>query len=110
MNAPVQSAEDFKPKLVTKDGQTLSSFIPGSVGLKGGSGGGTLGGMPPDFPERIATLEANTKNMAASVDRIDNSVGKIRDRMDADFRITWGGLIAIALGLAALMAKGFKWI
>lgn len=27
-----------------------------------------------------------------------------------DFRLTFGALIAVALGLAGLMAKGFHWL
>jgi len=32
-----------------------------------------------------------------------------RDRQERDFRLTFGALIGVALGLAAIMAKGFKW-
>jgi hypothetical protein len=30
--------------------------------------------------------------------------------MAADFRRTWAGLIAVSLGLAGMMAKGFNWL
>lgn len=35
---------------------------------------------------------------------------QLRADQRADFRLTWGALIAIALGLAGLMAKGFGWL
>ncbi len=30
--------------------------------------------------------------------------------MERDFRLTFGALIALALGLATMMAKGFHWL
>ena len=39
----------------------------------------------------------------------DTDIKGIRDRQDRDFIITWGGIIAAALALAAMMAKGFRW-
>jgi len=33
----------------------------------------------------------------------------LRDAVETDFRIMFGALITVALGLAALMAKGFHW-
>jgi hypothetical protein len=35
---------------------------------------------------------------------------RLHDRMDSDFRITWAGIIGSTLGLAGLMAKGFGWL
>jgi hypothetical protein len=34
----------------------------------------------------------------------------LRDRVERDFRITWAGIMALGLGLAGLMAKGFGWL
>jgi hypothetical protein len=34
----------------------------------------------------------------------------IRDRQDADLRLVFGALIALALGVAGLMTKGFHWL
>jgi hypothetical protein len=33
----------------------------------------------------------------------------MRHRQDADVRLIFGALIALALGLAGMMAKGFHW-
>ena len=38
-----------------------------------------------------------------------SSFGAERDRHDRDFRITFGAIIAAALGLVTLVAEGFKW-
>jgi len=34
----------------------------------------------------------------------------VRDRQDADLRLVFGALVAVTLGLAGLMAKGFHWV
>lgn len=80
-----------------------------SPALSAGGGGGNMGNMPPP-EERIAKLEVHVDSMSKAIDRLDRTVEAIRSRMDTDFRLTWGGMIVATLGLAALMAKGFKWI
>ncbi len=42
--------------------------------------------------------------------KMDTGFSEIRKEARSDFRITWAGLIAAALGLSGLMAKGFGWI
>jgi len=66
--------------------------------------------MPPDLPERVGKVETHIDHINRNIATIQGDVRDIRSAMTTDFRITWGGLIAIAIGLAALMAKGFKWI
>lgn len=41
---------------------------------------------------------------------IKADVRSLRDRMEGDFRLTWAGIMALGLGLAGLMAKGFGWL
>lgn len=41
---------------------------------------------------------------------LDGRLGRLDDKIDRNFIITWGGLIALALGLAGLIAKGFGWL
>jgi hypothetical protein len=69
-------------------------------------------------------VEARVARLEASVEHIERDIGEIKadarsmrqtlerlhDRMDNDFRITWAGLIGSTLGLAGLMAKGFGWL
>lgn len=66
---------------------------------------------------RIAKVEAGiehlvreTQSLRADMRDVRAEVRDIRAEHRADFRLTWGGMIALALGLAAMMAKGFKWI
>lgn len=77
-------------------------------------------GEPPDNGD----MEARVARLEAAVDHIERDVADIRvalrghdakfdsmrDRMDRDFRLTWGAMIAGFLGLAGLMAKGFGWL
>ncbi|GBQ64851.1 hypothetical protein AA103196_0988 [Ameyamaea chiangmaiensis NBRC 103196] len=65
---------------------------------------------------RVAVLEQIAKDTKAPLDRIekrmdriDTRFDKFDERHDRDFRLTFGALITTALGLAALMAKGFHW-
>lgn len=85
------------------------------------------GGQPPhdSFMEaRVAVLEQIAKSTEASLARIESRFDRIDSKFDAvngkfdtvttrhdkDFRITFGAVITVALGLAGLMAKGFHWI
>lgn len=70
-------------------------------------------GDPPNdggMEARIAQLEATTTHIKEDVSELRKDVRELRADSKVDFRITWGGLIAVALGLAFLMAKGFKWL
>lgn len=62
-------------------------------------------------------MEARAAKLEASVEHIERDIGEIRTdirglRADAktDFRLLFAALIASALGLASLMAKGFHWL
>ncbi|RXZ36572.1 hypothetical protein D9O50_08660 [Oxalobacteraceae bacterium CAVE-383] len=55
----------------------------------------------------LADIKADIRDMKQT------SSANIRDMRHAsstDFRIMFGALIAVSLGLAGLMAKGFQWI
>ncbi|HXT28852.1 MAG TPA: hypothetical protein VN716_06225 [Vicinamibacterales bacterium] len=51
----------------------------------------------------IAEIKTDIRSMQQTIDRL-------HDRMDKDFRITWAGIIALGIGLSGLMAKGFGWL
>lgn len=81
------------------------------------------GGPPHDLhmEARIAVLEeiaAATKAGMAGMQRdiqdlradTNRRIDAVRDALERDFRLLFGALIAVALGLAALMAKGFHWL
>jgi hypothetical protein len=66
---------------------------------------------------RVARLEASVEHIEQDIAEIKNdarsmrlAIDHLRDRVDADFRITWAGIMASGLGLAGLMAKGFGWL
>lgn len=66
---------------------------------------------------RIARLEAGMEYLTREISELRTDVRELRSdistaRMDAktDFQLVFGALITVALGLAALMAKGFGWL
>jgi len=79
-----------------------------------------LGRIEPKLSEMHTFMTATLPHLATKTDlsglRTDMVAGDaalrkdVKSDMDRDFRITWGGLIAAALGLAGLMAKGFEWL
>jgi hypothetical protein len=74
--------------------------------LHGGGGGGTFDGMEP----RVAKLEAAIEHIQRDTTDIKTDVRTLRDNARSDFRLLFGATIAVALGLAALMARGFHWL
>jgi hypothetical protein len=76
----------------------------------------TTGGTPPGggtFPPveaRVARLEASVEHIERDIAEMKIDGRSLRDRVERDFRITWAGIMALGLGLAGLMAKGFGWL
>jgi len=75
------------------------------------------GGNPPydgDMEARVAKLEAVVDYVQRDIKELKEEVRAVRTDVTGirttDFRITFGAIIAVALGLATLMAKGFHWI
>ena len=58
---------------------------------------------------RLAKVEAAVEHIQSDIRDIKTDVREMRTKIDTNFLITWGGIIAAVLGLAALIAKGFKW-
>lgn len=73
-------------------------------------GGGNNGGMEA----RIAKLEATVEHINRDLSEIKADLKDARRDITSirttDFRLTFGAIIVVALGLASLMAKGFGWI
>lgn len=59
---------------------------------------------------RLESLEKRFDRLNVRLDKVDVRLDKIDDHHDRDFRVLFGALIAVALGLAGLMAKGFHWL
>ena len=74
--------------------------------LKAAGGGGTSDGMEA----RMAKVEAALDHIGRDMTDVKIDIRSLRDHARTDFRVLFGAVIAVALGLAALMAKGFHWI
>lgn len=78
--------------------------------LDGGGGGGDDSGMEP----RVAKLEATAEFIQQDIKDLKEDVRSLRNDIagirTTDFRIIFGAIITVALGLAGLMAKGFHWL
>jgi hypothetical protein len=69
------------------------------------------GGPPQDtlMESRVAVLENIAKSTEGVLKDLREDGRELRRAQERDFRILFGAIIATALGLAGLMAKGFKW-
>lgn len=97
----VQTKPDFDALRLVAD-----NTRPRARRIDGGAGSGDDGGMEA----RIAKLEAAVQHIERDLGEIKSDVREIRRDARADFRLQFGATIAVALGLAALMAKGFGWL
>ena len=70
------------------------------------------GGSPhdPGMEARVAKLEAHIEHIQRDLNDIKSDVREIKRDARTDFRLLFGALIFVALGLAGLMARGFHWI
>ena len=63
---------------------------------------------------RVAKLEAAVTHLQRDVTDLRADVKELRRDITGirttDFRLIFGAIIAVALGLAGLMAKGFGWL
>jgi hypothetical protein len=59
---------------------------------------------------RVAKLESAVDFMQRDISEIKLNIRDIKKDMRSDFRLLLGAIIAVALGLGALFAKGFNWI
>jgi hypothetical protein len=76
-------------------------------------------GSPPHDPgmaARVAVREeiaSATKQATADlhleVRETNRRLDALREAVESDFRVLFGAVITVAIGLAALMAKGFHW-
>ncbi len=57
----------------------------------------------------VSTKEVLTE-IKADIREIRTEIRDIRQDQKSNFRIIFGALISVAIGLAGLMAHGFKWL
>ncbi len=59
---------------------------------------------------RVAKLEAGIEYVQRNIAEIKTELQIMRGNARSDLRLTFAALIAVALGLAGLLAKGFHWL
>lgn len=60
--------------------------------------------------QSIGKLEADMTHVQKDIGVMKGDISQIRERQDRDFRLLFGAIITLALGLGGLMAKGFGWV
>lgn len=63
-----------------------------------------------DMEARVAKLEATVENIHRELSEMKTDVREVKAQAREDFRILFGAILAAAVGLAGLMAKGFHWL
>lgn len=101
----MKDPDPYKDSNVVPIRENLSENIP-KPGLKSSDGGGTFDGMEA----RVAKLEASLEHIGREISDVKADVRILRENARGDFRILFGAIIAVALGLAGLLAKGFHWL
>ena len=77
------------------------------VAQSSSSGGRGNGGSGLDA--RVAKVEATIEHIQSDTSEIKDDIRDLRRNAANDFRILFGAIIGVALGLAGLIAKGFHW-
>lgn len=97
----------------------MSNVAKRGIGFTNEAAGPPLvsGGGPPHdggMEARVAKLEANYEHISRDVADLRADVKDLRRDLHGvrttDFRILFGAIIAVALGLAGIMARGFGWL
>ena len=72
------------------------------------------GGTEPPMEARLAKLEATVEHIQNDLTEIKSNMKDVSSQITAirttDFRLIFGAIIFVALGLAWIMAKGFGWL
>ncbi len=58
----------------------------------------------------VAVLTGEVSHVGQKVLQVQTDVHEVRTHQERDFRVLFGALIFVALGLSGLMAKTFGWI
>ncbi|EHM7312357.1 hypothetical protein KGY23_004187 [Salmonella enterica] len=72
--------------------------------------GGTSGGGGSKVEARVAKLESDVTHIDSTLQEMKGDMREMRRELRSDFRILFGALITVAIGLAGIMARGFHWI
>lgn len=58
----------------------------------------------------MGRVEADVGHVKETLKRMSERLEEIDERQQRDFRMLFGAVITVALGLGSLMAKGFGWL
>jgi hypothetical protein len=83
----------------------VASFPSNHFSHKSGNGNGG-----DDLEARVAKLESDVNYIKRDISEIKSDIRDIKHDQRSDFRLLFGAVIAVALGLAGIMAKGFGWL
>jgi len=59
---------------------------------------------------RIGKLESDVEYIKRDIGEVKTEIREVRLHQERDFRLLFGALVFVALGLGGILAKGFGWI
>lgn len=74
------------------------------------TGGTSGGGGGSKVEARVAKLESDVAHIDSTLQEMKGDMREMRRDLRSDFRILFGALITVAIGLAGIIARGFHWI
>lgn len=83
---------------------------PSAPGVDGGGNGPHDGGMDTRLTKLETAFEYVERDIRELKDGVRDLRGDVKSIRTTDFRILFGAIITVAIGLAAMMAKGFHWL
>ena len=74
--------------------------------------GSNSGDIPPPsgIEPRVARLEASVSHIEVDIRDIKSDIKDLRKADESNFRLVFSAIIASAITIAGLMAKGFGWL
>jgi len=87
-------------------GQFLQAPVKRSKPMVNQEVEGRMGRMESD----ISYIKRDISDLKVDLKDVKTEMKDIRMDMRNDFRILFGAIIAVTLGLASIMAKGFGWL
>ncbi len=58
----------------------------------------------------VAVLKADVHYIKHDMSDMKSDIRVVKDRQERDFRLLFGAIIFVALGMTGVMAKGFGWL
>ncbi|EPV0761201.1 hypothetical protein [Klebsiella quasipneumoniae] len=83
-----------------------STYVLSGASRSSSPPGGGIGNME----SKLSRLESEVEHIKGTMRELGNDLKELRRDSRSDFRLLFGSLITVALGLAGLMAKGFHWL